>query len=106
MLSIIFLWVIVPLSIYFGLIFFNNVILTFILFYGIICLLIPIVDLMIIQKKNIKEYFHYLGFRNFKKTLIPSTIVGIIFCSSIFLFFVFLEKYIMNIDQMQGILDN
>jgi CAAX protease family protein len=106
MLSILLLWVIAPLSIYFGLVIFNNVVLTFILFYGIICLLIPIADLMIIQKKNIKEYLHYLGFRNFKRTLIPSAIIGIIFCTSIFVFFIFLEKYLMNIGQMQQILDN
>jgi membrane protease YdiL (CAAX protease family) len=106
MLSILLLWIIVPIAIFFSLVVFNNVILTFILFYGVICLLIPIVDLFIIQKKNIKEYLQYLGFKNFKKTIIPSTIIGIIFSTSIYLFFIILERYVMDIGQMQRILDN
>lgn len=106
MLSILLLWIIAPIAIYCGLIICNNVVLTFILFYIGICLIIPIADLIIFQKKDLKEYIRYLGFKNCKKTLIPSTIIGVIFCTSIYLFFIILEKYVMDVGQMQEILNS
>ena len=77
MIKIFLLWIIALIAIYLGLVIFNNVVLTFILFYGAICLLKPIIDLMIINKKNYKEYLLYLGFKNSKNTIIPSSITGI-----------------------------
>jgi membrane protease YdiL (CAAX protease family) len=106
MFLILFLWILAPISIYLGLIVFNNVALTFILFYGFICLIIPIIDLIIIQRKNIKDYFAFLGFKNIKETFLPSFIIGIFFYISIFVFFVLLQKYVLKIDQVQAILDN
>ncbi len=106
MFKILLLWIIAPIAIFLSLIVFNNVTLTFILFYGVVCLMVPIIDLIIIQKMSFKEYFQSLGFNNFKKAVIPATIIGIVFCSSIFVFFVFLEKYVMQIDQMQAMLDS
>jgi len=103
---ILLLWIIVPIAIYLSLIVLNNVVVTFILFYVIICVLIPIVDLIFMQKKSLKEYLQYIGFCNLKKTFIPATIIGIIFCISIFAFFVLLKNYVLKTDQIQTILNS
>jgi membrane protease YdiL (CAAX protease family) len=103
---ILILWIIVPVAIYLGLAVFHNVVLTFIVFYGIICLLIPIVDLLFLQKKSILEYLGCLGFRDFKKNLIPSALIGTIFGASLFLFFVLMEKNVIQIERMRLVLNS
>jgi len=106
MVLILMLWSLAPISIYLGLIVFNNIILTFLLFYGLVCLIIPMFDLMIIQRKSMKEYLNYFGFKNFRQTFMPSFTIGIFFCIFIFIFFVLLQKYILNISQVQAVLYN
>ncbi len=106
MIKILILWIIAPVSIFLGLVVFNNVALTFLVFHGFICLCIPIVDLLIIQKKGIRNYLEFIGLKNIKKTILPAIVVGLIFCFSIVAFFVLLEKYVINLDQMQNILDS
>ena len=105
MLQVLILWLTAPISIYFSLIVLNNVYLTFILFYGVVCLLIPIIDIIGFHKMKIKDYLRCIGFTNFKGTLIPSLILGLVFCLSIFIFFVLLQKYVLPIQQVQTVLD-
>lgn len=105
MTHILHLWLVAPLSIYLGLNIFKSVVLTFILFYGVICLGIPVMDLILIQKKRVKDYFREIGFLNFKKAFHPSFVFGLIFCLSVYLFFVLLRKYVLDIGQIQSVLD-
>ncbi|RQV98887.1 CPBP family intramembrane metalloprotease [bacterium] len=93
-----------PLSIYFGLIVLQNVPLTFILYHGIICLGIPLIDFTMIQKQTVGQYLNALGFRNFRKTLFPSLITGLLFGSIIYLFITGLQKHLIDIEQTRSLL--
>lgn len=99
------LWLLAPLSIYLGLIIFNSVHLTFILFFGGICLAIPLFDLLVIQKKRLRDFFILLGFQNFKKASLPAVCLGILFCASIYSFFVLLQNYVLDLNHIQFIFD-
>ena len=103
MFYILLLWLLAPISIYLGLITFNSAFITFVLFYGVICVLIPVLDLIIIQRKAGKAFFQEIGFINFKRVFLPSFIFGVVFFLSIYLFFVLLEKTVLNINQIQSV---
>ena len=100
-----FLWFIVPVSIYFGLIVFKNIFVTFILFYGVVCVLVPVLDFIFIQQTGWKIFFVELGFKNSKRSLLPAVGLGLFFCLFIFAFFVFLQKHVLNMDRIQLVLD-
>jgi len=103
---ILLLWLLAPLSIFLGLIIFESVTITFLLFYGLVCFSIPAIDILIIQRKKLKECFTLLGFTNLRHTILPAIIYGFLFCTSIFVFFVLLQKYVMNLSEIQAMLDS
>lgn len=105
MISIIILWLLAPVTIYLGLITFKSVLITFIAFYGIVCITIPIVDHMMIRRRTIRQYLIELGFINFKQTALPALLLGAFFCLFILGFFVVLQKYVLNIEQAQSVLN-
>ena len=90
--------------IFLGLQIFHNVAFTFILYQGLICFLIPIIDLFIIKKLSIKEAFHLLGFyantNNQKKGILIGISLGILYASTIFLLYFFLKDYLIDIKEI------
>jgi len=105
MIQVLFLCLIAPTSVFLGLIVFKNILITFILFYGVVCLFVPVTDIMIIRQQGLRDFVDALGFKNIKKTVLPATGLGLFFCLFIFLFFVLLQKHILNIDLVQSALD-
>ena len=106
MIQILILWLIAPVTIYLCLVVLGNAALTLVLFQGIICFLIPLVDFKLIQHKNIRQYFLDMGFQNFRKTFFPAFVTGLVFCFLIYGFFVWLETYVLDMTQMQSVLDS
>lgn len=101
----IILSIIAPIVIYLGLEIFNSITLTFVMFHGIVCLGIPIIDLFIIKKCSLKKVFKTIGFINYKKTIVWSILTGILFFLIIILFFSFLKKYIIDIKNIETLLE-
>lgn len=106
MILIFVLWLIAPISIYSGLVLLNNTLLTFILFHGVICLCIPLIDYLLIQKKSIHNYLKDIGLINLKNTILASLLTGLIFGGSIFAFFSILQQYVMDLNQTQYVIDS
>ena len=104
MLSIIFLAFLAPLAIFLGLFVLKSALLTFILFYGFVCLLVPLVDLVIIQKKGGKDFLTFLGFKKFGKSFFPALIAGLIFGALIVAFFILLQDYVIDFAAAQAAL--
>lgn len=104
LISIILLWLVAPVSIYLGLIVFNSISFTFITFYGLVCIAIPIIDFVLIRKMDFREYLRTIGFKNFKQTALPATLLGIFFGLFILGFFIGLEKSVLKIEDMQAVL--
>jgi len=104
MLIVIFLSLLAPLSIYFGLIIQESTALTFLLFYGGVCLVIPIVDLKFIRKLPTKTVFQTLGFQNLRKTILPSLILGFSYLMFIVLFFHVLQDHVLNVEETRATL--
>ncbi len=90
--------------IYLGLKVFHNIYLTFFIFHGIICLILPLIDLMIIKKYTIKKIFAILGFNHFKKTYLKGITLGTIFFLIIYFGFSILNKYLLNTDQINKLM--
>jgi membrane protease YdiL (CAAX protease family) len=93
-----------PLSVFMGVVVFNNVIVTFFLFHIIVCLLIPLFDLVIFGGKALSVALEYLGFKNFNRGIIPGISLGLIYSVSIFLFFAFFNSFIMDAAQIRDLL--
>jgi len=96
MLSVFILSTLASLVIYLGLIIFNNLYLTFFLFYGIICLAIPTIDFFLIKKYPVKKIKHLLGFLNFKKSVFKGIFIGLVFFLIIYYFFALFSKHIVD----------
>ncbi len=90
--------------IYLGLKVFHNIYLTFFMFHGIICLILPLIDLMIIKKYSIKKILDILGFNDFKKTYLKGIALGSLFFLIIYFSFSFLNKYLINTDQINTLM--
>jgi len=93
-----FLWLPAPLAIFTGLYLFKNVSAAFVLFYCGVCLLIPFIDLMVIQGRKPIECLRYLGFRKFRGAILISFFSGAVLCFLIYYFFVLLQERIMNLE--------
>ena len=89
-----------PITIFIGLKILNNIYLTFIMFHGIICIVIPVIDLFIIKRYSAKKILHILGFTNLKKTYFKGILIGLIFSIIIYYLFSILSKYIIDNNQI------
>ncbi len=103
MVTVLMLCLLASLSIYIGLILFENVLLTFILFHGLVCCLIPIIDLTLVQKSGFKGYLTFIGFRHFQKISLPAILTGIGFGLTILVFFISLQDIFLNVDEIQSL---
>jgi membrane protease YdiL (CAAX protease family) len=90
--------------IFIGLNVLSDIYLTFILFYGVVCILIPLFDWRFKSKILFKNYLTEAGFIFFKKSLLPGIIVGLLFFIIICSFFYFFHEYLIYPDQTKIIL--
>ena len=60
---------------------------------------------MMIRKRNFRQYLIELGFINFRQNALPAVLLGAFFCLIILGFFVVLQKYVLNIEQVQKVLN-
>jgi len=104
MVTIICLSLLAPIVIYLGLNILNNVSLTFIMFYGFVCVIIPVFDLIILKKYTIHRLLTSLGFLKFKKSFLFGAISGLLFSLIIYIFFTSLNEYVLDIDRIDTIL--
>lgn len=104
MFIVIFLSLLAPASIVFGLVVQQSMTLTFLLFYGGVCLAIPIVDLRWIRMQPFQKILPILGFHNFKKSILCAFALGSFFLVIIILFFHFLQYQILHIEEIRATL--
>lgn len=55
-------------SVYFTLVVLHNVFLTFIIYYFVCCIGIPIIDVVIMQRRKFYELLHFIGFKEDKRS--------------------------------------
>lgn len=82
--------VIIPLTV------FNNLLLVFIVYYLVICLTVPLIDLLLIKRLSFSESMQFLGFtnNNRNKSIITGLIHGIvIFALTIGGFYIFYDFF-------------
>ncbi|MCD6578968.1 CPBP family intramembrane metalloprotease [bacterium] len=103
-LYLIILGLLVPASVFVGLKIFSSILITWILYYGVVCICIPIFDFLIIKKHNLKEFFSILGFKNIKKSILPSIFLGIVLFISIYGFFLLFRKSVIDPDKINNLL--
>ena len=104
MTQLLFFWLAAPASIATGLFLFKSAAVTFILFHGVVCLLIPFVDLAVIRGYRADRIALYLGFENLRRNILPALLAGISLCAAVFLFFVLLQGRIMDLSAVQTLL--
>ena len=104
MITTIILSLLASLSIFLGVGVFKNVIVTFVLFHIIVCLLIPLFDLIFAGGKTPSEAAKVLGMKNLEQGVVPGLSLGLVFSVSIFLFFYFFSDSIMDAGQIRELL--
>ena len=75
-----------PLTIAVGLLLLKNPGLTFGLFYGVVCIPLPVIDLFIRQKLSLRDACQVLGLQHFRRSLLPGIALGIVCFTAIVLF--------------------
>ncbi len=94
------------ISIFIGLKIISSITITLIIYYGFICVFIPVFDLLVIKRYNIKKSLDFLGLKNFKRSLLPGMIIGIVLLFSILVFFFVFHKFIIDGGKINILLGN
>ena len=102
--TIVYLSLLPTIIIFLGLIILNSVTLTFIMFYGFVCVLIPFIDLVCLKRYSVSELLKSLGFSNFRKTFLIGIVLGLIYLSIIYLFFSIFREYVLDIGKINSVL--
>ncbi len=92
-----------PLAIYVGLMLSHNIGLTFVLFYGLVCVPVPVFDLFIRQKYSLHDVGRILGLRHFRASLLPGTLLGITCFTVIVLFFAVGNKVLIVPEKLNAV---
>lgn len=92
------------IAVFLSLFIIKNITFIYILFYGVTCVLIPFIDLKFFNNLKYKELINYLGFINFKKTTLVSSGFGLVYLTSIYLFFYFLQGKLIDPKKIQNVL--
>ncbi|MDK1029210.1 MAG: type II CAAX endopeptidase family protein [Anaerolineae bacterium] len=95
-----------PLSIFIGLFIFTNAFITFLLFHGLVCVGIPIIDLYIIKKQNYSSIVKSLGLLSNKNSTKAGVYSGIIFFTVLILFFNIFNENIIKVAEIQLLLNS
>ncbi len=92
-------------AVFTGLVLLNSIFATYILFYGVVCVAVPLLDRVVFRRQTMSEFFRYIGFMNVRKSLLPGLIVGAVFLAAIYLFFMIFSKQLIDTSSMTNALD-
>ncbi len=104
MLPVLILMLLPAIAVYAGLILLNSILATYILFYGVVCIAVPLLDRVVFHKQNVREFLRYIGFVNTKKSLLPGLLVGAVFLTAIYLFFMIFSRQLIDTSSMTNAL--
>ena len=96
MLPVLILLLLPAVAVYTGLIVLNSIFATYVLFYGVVCVAVPLLDRVVFHKQTIGEYFRYIGFVNARKSMLPGLLVGATFLVTICLFFMVFSRQLID----------
>ena len=103
MIALILTMCLAPASIATGLLFFRSAGLTFLLFHGGVCLLVPLTDLLS-QNVSLTVFLKNCGFRASRKMLVSSLIWGVCIFTAVFAFFSFFEGRIWDSTEISEVI--
>ena len=92
-------------AVFTGLILLNSIFATYILFYGVVCIAVPLLDRVVFHRQTLREFLRYIGFVNIRKSLLPGLITGGVFLAAIFLFFMIFSRQLIDTSTMTSALD-
>ena len=92
-------------AVFTGLVLLNSIFATYILFYGVVCVAVPLLDRVVFRRQTMSEFFRYIGFMNVRKSLLPGLIVGAVFLAAIYLFFMIFSRQLIDTSSMTNALD-
>lgn len=92
------------ISIYITLVQLGNTLLTFLIFYGVIAVLLPFFDMVLLRKMNYLEIKEFLSFDGLKQNILSGTLIGLVFAISIIITFMIFREQFINPDQIKIIL--
>ncbi len=92
-------------AVFTGLVVLNSIFATYILFYGAICVAVPLLDRVVLHRQTISEFFRYVGFVNTRISMLPGLIVGAIFLVAICLFFMVFSSQLIETPSMTDALN-
>ena len=104
MIGTIFIMLLAPITIAIGLLFLKNAYLTFLLYQGIYCVGIPIVDLVFIKKLKWNKIKTKIGLNVDMNSILFGFLYGALFFSAIMLFFIFLGNAIIDKGEISRLL--
>lgn len=93
-----------PLTVYLGLNFVGSASLTFLLYHGLVCAAIPLIDLVCIKKQALNSLLPALGFTGFRRSLPSAVGVGLLFGISTYLFLYVLRDQVLELDQIETVM--
>lgn len=105
LLLILILLLLPAVAVFTGLVILNSIFTTYILFYGVVCVAVPLLDRVVFHKQTISEFLRYIGFVNTRKSLLPGLLVGVVFLVTICLFFMVFSRQLIDTSSMTDTLN-
>ncbi|MCD4702565.1 MAG: CPBP family intramembrane metalloprotease [Candidatus Aegiribacteria sp.] len=100
LLPVLILLLLPAIAVFTGLIVLNSIFATYILFYGMVCISVPLLDQVVFHSQTMSEFFRYIGFVNIRKSLLPGLIIGATFLIAIYLFFMVFSRQLIDTSSM------
>lgn len=105
MLPVLILSLLPAVAVFTGLILLNSILATYILFYGVVCVAVPLLDRAVFHRHTMSEFFRYIGFVNTRKSMLPGLLVGAAFLVAICLFFMIFSRQLIETSSMTDALN-
>lgn len=105
LLSVLILMLLPSVAVFTGLILLNSIFATYILFYCMVCVIVPLLDRVVFHRQTMSEFFRFIGFVNIRKSLVPGLITGGVFLAAIYLFFMIFSRQLIDTSTMTTALD-
>ena len=105
MLQVLILMLLPAVAVFTGLILLNSIFATYILFYGVVCIAVPLLDRIVIHRQTLREFLRHIGFVNIRKSLLPGLFIGGVFLAAIYLFFMIFSRQLIDTSTMTSALN-
>ena len=105
MAGIIALMFLAPAAVAAGLILFKSVTLTFVLFHGVVCLLVPLID-MALHRISLSQFLRNCGLRSDRGRLLSSLLWGLSAFAVVYLFFALFHRAIWDSTGISGVISS